>query len=180
MTAEDGGGPLVLVDADACPVKDEIYRVASRYDLRVILVSNSWMRVPGSRRVELVVVDKGEGIADDWIAERVGENDLVITGDIPLASRCLMKGAAVIGNTGRPFTEENIGDVLATRNLLADLREIGTFAGGPPPFTARDRSRFLQAMDETVNRLLRRKPPRLEGSGEWPCSTGPTSNPRPT
>lgn len=155
MPHPDTGKPVVFVDADACPVKREVYRVAGRYGLEVVLVSNSWMRVPGSNRVELVVVDRGDGVADDWIAERSSAGDIVVTGDIPLASRCLKNGSAVIGNTGRPFTEENIGDVLATRNLLTELREQGMITGGPAPFDAKDRSRFLQTMDETVNRLLR-------------------------
>jgi uncharacterized protein len=155
MAPDSSGRPIIFVDADACPVKREIYRVASRYGLRVILISNSWMRFPDSDRIELVVVEKGEGVADDWIAVRSGAGDIVITGDIPLASRCIGNGSAVIGNTGRPFTVENIGEVLATRNLFADLREQGMIIHGPSPFDARDRSRFLQAMDETVNRILR-------------------------
>jgi uncharacterized protein len=155
MAPDDSGKPIIFVDADACPVKREIYRVATRYGLRVILISNSWMRIPDSDRVELAVVEKGEGVADDWIAARSGAGDIVITGDIPLAWRCLGNGSAVIGNTGRPFTEENIGDVLATRNLFADLREQGMIIHGPRPFDDKDRSRFLQAMDETVNRIIR-------------------------
>lgn len=147
--------PRVFVDADACPVKREIYRVASRYGLGVTVVSNSWMRIPDSERIRLVVVESGEGVADDWIAERVGPGHIVVTGDIPLAARCLKAGATVLGNTGRPFTEDNIGDVLATRDLLSDLREQGMITAGPPPLAASDRSRFLQAMDEAVNRLIR-------------------------
>lgn len=164
MPREDVAKPVIYVDADACPVKREVYRVAERYGLKVVLVSNSWMRIPVSARVELAVVDKGDGVADDWIAERSGAGDIVITGDIPLASRCLKNGSAVIGNTGRPFTEENIGDVLATRNLLTELREQGMMTRGPAPFGAKDRSRFLQAMDETVNRLLRESV-RMDGMG---------------
>ncbi len=147
--------PTVFVDADACPVKQEIYRVAARYGLLVRVVSNSWMRVPDSDRIELEVVEKGEGVADDWIAERSGPGDIVVTGDIPLASRCLKNGSSVLGNTGRPFTEDNIGDVLATRNLFADLREQGMTIRGPSPMSGPDRSRFLQAMDVLVNKLLR-------------------------
>jgi len=145
----------VYVDADACPVKQEIYKVASRYGLKVVIVSNSWMRIPESDRIVLTVVDSGEGVADDWIAERSGPGDIVVTGDIPLASRCLKNGSSVMGNTGRPFTEDNIGDVLATRDLFADLREQGMIIRGPAPLTRNDRSRFLQAMDVMVNRLLR-------------------------
>lgn len=147
--------PTVYVDADACPVKQEIYRVAARYGLKVIVVSNSWMRVPDCDRIQLTVVDKGEGVADDWIAEQAGQGDMVVTGDIPLAARCLRNGSSVLGNTGRPFTEDNIGDVLATRDLLTDLREQGMITRGPAPMSGSDRSRFLQAMDVMVNRLIR-------------------------
>jgi len=145
------------VDADACPVKQEIYRVAKRYDLKVILVSNSWMRIPESSRIVLAVVDKGPDVVDDWIVEHAGIDDIVITGDIPLASRCLKIGAHVIGNTGRPFTEDNIGDVLSIRDLLHDLREQGMMVGGPKPFAKKDRSRFLQALDEIIVKTCRRK-----------------------
>ncbi len=140
----------IYIDADACPVKQETYRVAKRYRLQVILVSNSWMRIPQSDRIRLVVVDKGLDVADDWIAETVQADDIVVTGDIPLASRCLKKGAMAIGNTGRPFTENNIGDVLSLRNLLHDLREQGMITSGPKPFAKKDRSRFLQALDEMI------------------------------
>lgn len=143
----------IFVDADACPVKQEVFRVAKRYGLQVILVSNSWMRIPASSWLELVVVDKGADVADDWIVEHADKDDIVISGDIPLASRCLKKGAAVIGNTGRPFTENNIGDVLSLRNLLTDLREQGMITGGPKPFAKKDRSRFLQALDEIIVKI---------------------------
>jgi len=146
----------IYVDADACPVKKEIYRVASRYSLKVILVSNSWMRIPESSRVELIVVEKGADVVDDWIVEHVDKDDIVISGDIPLASRCLKKGALVIGNTGKPFTEENIGDVLSIRDLLHDLREQGMITGGPKPFAKKDRSRFLQALDRMIVKVRRR------------------------
>jgi uncharacterized protein YaiI (UPF0178 family) len=146
----------IYVDADACPVKQEIYRVAKRYGLRVILVSNSWMRTPESSRIELVVVDKGADVVDDWIAEQAGDDDIVISGDIPLASRCLKKGAHVLGNTGRPFTEDNIGDVLSIRDLLHDLREQGMITGGPGPFEKKDRSNFLQALDRMIVSIRRR------------------------
>jgi hypothetical protein len=142
----------VYVDADACPVKREVYRVARRYGLRVVVVSNSWMRVPPGSWVTLQVVEKGEGVADDWIADAVKKNDIVVTGDIPLARRCIDAGALVLGLRGRPFTAENICAALATRDLLAGLREDGVMeGGGPPPFRRADRSRFLQAMDEMVN-----------------------------
>jgi hypothetical protein len=145
----------VYVDADACPVKREVYRVARRYGLRVVVVSNSWMRVPPGSWVTLQVVEKGEGVADDWIADAVKKNDIVVTGDIPLARRCIDAGALVLGLRGRPFTAENICAALATRDLLAGLREDGVMeGGGPPPFRRADRSRFLQAMDEMVNAVL--------------------------
>lgn len=148
----------VLVDADACPVKDEIYRVAKRYDLRVILVSNSWMRTPERDEVELVVVEKGANVADDWLAEHTEPGDIVVTADILLAARCLDAGAKVIGLKGRMFTEENVGGALATRNLLADLREGGTHTRGPAPFEKKDRSRFLQALDAAVQAVRREYP----------------------
>jgi uncharacterized protein YaiI (UPF0178 family) len=143
----------IYVDADACPVKDEIYRVARRYGLDVILVSNSWMNARESSRLKLIVVDKGADMVDDWIADQVDRNDIVITGDIPLAWRCLKKGAQVMGNTGRPFTEDNIGDVLSTRDLLHDLREQGMITKGPRPFAPADRSRFLQELDKMIVRI---------------------------
>ncbi len=145
----------VYVDADACPVKDEVYRVAERYDLPVTLVANDWMRYPGGGRVKLVVVEKGLDEADDWIAEHVETDDIVITGDIPLAARCLDAGARVLGHSGRPFTSENVGDALATRQLLKQLREQGMMGGGPPPFDKKDRSRFLQQLDQMVNAIKR-------------------------
>lgn len=151
---EIGGSTLHLyVDADACPVKPEIYRVAERYTLGVTLVAASWMRIPPDPRVTLEVVAEGFDAADDWIATRAGPGDVVITADIPLAARCLAAGARVLGPTGRPFTEANIGDVLATRNLLAELRGAGMETGGPAPFEPADRSRFLQALDREIQDL---------------------------
>ncbi len=146
----------IFVDADACPVKQEIYRVAKRYGLKVVLVSNSWMRVPASSWLDLVVVDKGADVADDWIVEHAGRNDIVVSGDIPLASRCLQKGALVLGNTGKPFTEDNIGNALSLRNLLSDLREQGVVTSGPKPFAKKDSSRFLQALDEIIVKVRRK------------------------
>ena len=140
----------IYVDADACPVKQEIYRVATRHRLKVILVSNSWMRVPDNASVQLVLVDDQLDAADNWIAEHVKENDIVITGDIPLASRCLKKGALVLSSRGKAFTEDSIGAALASRELLSHLRELGTVMGGPAPFKKRDRSRFLHCLDETI------------------------------
>jgi len=148
--------PHILVDADACPVKQEIYRVAERYGLAVTLVAASWMRVPDGERVTLQVVEQGFDAADDWIAERAGPASIVITSDIPLAARCVARGSVVLGASGVPFTESNIGDTLATRDLLATLRGAGEVTGGPPPFGARDRSRFLQALDNAVQVVRRR------------------------
>ena len=140
----------LYVDADACPVKPEIYRVAQRYGVGVTLVAASSMRIPDDPSVVLEVVAEGFDAADDWIAGHVAPGDLVITADVPLAARCLAAGAAVLGPSGRPFTEENIGDVLATRNLLAELRGAGVETGGPAPFDPKDRSRFLQALDRMI------------------------------
>jgi uncharacterized protein YaiI (UPF0178 family) len=146
-----GSGLLnIFVDADGCPVKKEIYRVAKRYGLKVLLISNSRMRTPQEDWVKAVVVDGQFNAADDWIVEHLNRNDLVITGDIPLAARCLEKGACALAPTGRVFTEDTIGDALAGRELLSHLRDLGTLTGGPAPFAKRDRSRFLQRLDETI------------------------------
>ena len=147
--------PRILIDADGCPVKEEVYRVASRYGLDVKVVSNSWMRVPDQDGIELVVVGNRFDAADDWIVEQAGESDIVISADIPLASRCLEKGARVLGPTGRPFDQDNIGDLMASRELLSQLRDMGTVTGGPAPFSKKDRSRFLQRLDEAVQAVLR-------------------------
>lgn len=144
---------MLFVDADGCPVKEEIYRVARRHGVRVTLVANSWMRTPGDDLMELVVVSGTFDAADDWIVERVAENDLVVTADIPLAARCLEKGAKVLGHRGRPFTEESIGEALASRELMAQLRDMGVASGGPRPFEKKDRSRFLHHLDEAVREL---------------------------
>jgi uncharacterized protein YaiI (UPF0178 family) len=145
----------ILVDADACPVKDEIYRVAERRRVPVSVVSNSPFRVPIGPLVERVVVSDGFDAADDWIAERAGARTVVITADILLADRCLKAGATVIGNNGRPFTRASIGSAVATRAIMADLRAGGDVVGGPAPFAKADRSRFLQALDEALVRLER-------------------------
>src|SRR5262245_3332188 len=147
--------PEIYVDADACPVKEEVYRVAGRYRLKVYVVANSFMVVPNDPLIERVVVTDGFDAADDWIAERVGRSSIVITADVPLASRCVKAGATVIAPTGRAFTEASIGMALATRNLMQDLRAAGAVTGGPKPFSARDRSTFLQALDQAVQRLKR-------------------------
>lgn len=147
--------PRILVDADACPVKDEVYVVATRYDLAVLLVANSAMSVPAGFGAEMVVVDGTPDAADDWIADHVRRGDVVVTGDIPLASRALAGGASVLGNDGRPFDEDSIGGALAMRDLHASLREAGVEASRPRPLSARDRSRFLSALDQVVQRTLR-------------------------
>lgn len=146
----------IFVDADACPVKQEVYRVARRYGLNVTLVSNSWMRVPDEDWLALEVVGDGFDEADDWIVDHLEADDIVITADIPLAARCLKAGAQVIGTTGKPFTENNIGQAVATRDLLAKLRGAGEITGGPPPITKRDRSLFLQKLDEGIQAIRRR------------------------
>ena len=148
----------IFVDADACPVKQEVYRVANRFGLEVTLVTNSWMRVPNERRIALEVVGDGLDEADDWIVEHVQPHDIVVTADIPLASRCLKEGARVLGPTGKPFTEDNIGMTVATRDLLSELREAGEITGGPPPLNKRDRSRFLQQLDEMIQAIRREHP----------------------
>jgi len=145
----------IFVDADACPVKQEVYRVAERYDLEVTLVANSWMRTPDEAWLTLEVVDDGFDAADDWIVDHVEAHDIVITADIPLASRCVKAGARVIGTTGKPFTENNISQAVATRDLLAELRGAGEITGGPPPITRRDRSLFLQKLDEAIQSIRR-------------------------
>lgn len=147
--------PHVYVDADACPVKPEVFRVAERHGLHVTLVAAAWMRVPPDPRIHLEVVAHGFDAADDWIATRVAAGDIVVTADIPLASRCLAQGAAVIGTSGRAFTADNIGDALATRELLAGLRGAGESTPGPPAFSAKDRSRFLQALELAVQAARR-------------------------
>ena len=146
----------IYIDADACPVKDETYRVARRYPIRVVVVANAPLWVPTSALFELVV-RSGFGAADDWIAEQAGPDDIVVTADIPLAARCLVKGARVLGPKGIAFTEDAIGDALATRELLDTLRQSGTVTGGPAPMTPKDRSRFLSKLDEMINAALRGK-----------------------
>jgi len=148
----------IFIDADACPVKEEVYRVARRCRLEVTVVANSWMRVPDEPGIALEVVAGSFDAADDWIVEHVGPDDIVVTADIPLASRCLKAGARVMGPTGRPFTEDNIGDAIATRELLSELRDAGQITGGPPPLEKRDRSRFLQELDHVVQAIRRAHP----------------------
>ncbi len=143
----------ILVDADSCPVKQEVYRVAKRYGLRVTVVANSQMHVPSEDWLKLVVVGDQFDAADDWIVEYITKNDIVVSGDIPLASRCLKKGARVLGPTGSVFTDDSIGDALATRDLMSHLRDIGITTGGPDPFKKRDRSRFLQSLDGIIQAI---------------------------
>ena len=153
---QKGDGLLELyVDADACPVKQEVCRVAKRYRMNVTFVSNSRMRFPDQEGVKLVVVDGQLDAADDFIVENVTNDDIVVTADIPLAFRCIKSGAQVIAPTGRLFSIANIGEALATRNLLSELREAGSITGGPPPFQKRDRSRFLQSLDQIVQSIKR-------------------------
>jgi len=145
----------IYVDADACPVKAEVYRVAERHRLKVYVVANSFIAVPRQPFIERVVVGGGFDAADDWIAERVSRGDIVVTADVPLAARCVKAGADAIAPNGRAFTEASVGMALATRNLMQDLREAGAVTGGPKPFSARDRSTFLSALDLAVVRLKR-------------------------
>ena len=145
----------ILVDADACPVKEEIYKVAFRHEVGVIVVSNSPIRIPAHPLLERVVVSDGFDAADDWIAERADGEAVCITADILLADRCLKAGATVIAPTGKPFTTSSIGAAIATRAIMADLRAGGDIVGGPAPFSKTDRSRFLSALDETLVRLKR-------------------------
>ena len=149
----------ILVDADACPVKEEIYKVAFRLNVAVVVVSNARIRLPEHPLISRMVVSDGFDAADDWIAEACTPADVVITADILLADRCLKAGAAVLGPNGKPFTLSSIGSAIATRAIMADLRaggdSIGTQIGGPPPFSKTDRLRFLSALDETLVRLAR-------------------------
>ena len=146
----------IYVDADACPVKQEIARVADRYSLNVIYVANARMRVPERPRVRLEVVGDQADAADDWIVAHAGSRDIVVTGDIPLAARCIDVEARVIDPGGRIYDADNVGHALATRNLLADLREGGVeLYGGPPPFQAKDRSKFLQNLDRVIQKIKR-------------------------
>ena len=147
--------PTIYVDGDGCPVKEEVYRVARRHGVDVKVVANAPLRVPEDDRIALVVVPGGFDAADDWIAERAGPGDVVVTADIPLAGRSLRRGARVLGPRGHVFSEDTIGEALATRGLLEMLRQGGEFRGGPSAFAKTDRSRFLSALDEALVRLTR-------------------------
>jgi uncharacterized protein len=154
------GGAMhtIYIDADACPVKDEVYGVARRYSLHVMVVANTPLRVPSNGDVKMVV-RPGFGAADDWIAEQAGAGDIVITADIPLAGRCLAKDVRVLDPKGRAFTESDIGSALALREIMEGLRQGGTMTGGPAPMTPKDRSRFLSKLDETIHAVRRAFPP---------------------
>jgi uncharacterized protein YaiI (UPF0178 family) len=145
----------IFVDADACPVKDEVYAVSARLGLSVVVVANQPIRVPRDMGVEMIVVEEGPDAADDWIAEHIRPADIVVTADIPLAARCLEVGAHALGTNGREFTSDSIGGALAVRELKASIRETGVMTGGPPPISARDRSRFSNALDNIAHRALR-------------------------
>ena len=146
----------ILVDADGCPVKPEVYRVARRYGVQVHVVANGWLQAPEG--VETVVVGAAFDAADDWIVEHAAAGDVVVTADVPLAARCVAKGAVVLHPTGRRFTKEDVGAALAMRDLLTDLRAAGSTTRGPRPFLERDRSNFLQALDAAVQQDRRSQP----------------------
>lgn len=154
----------IYIDGDACPVKAEVYRVAERYGLPVSLVANSWINHPRYAWLEMVVVDAGPDLADDWIAERAGPGDIVVTADLPLADRALKAGAQALGPTGRPFTADSIGAALAGRMIGEHLRSMGEVTGGAKPFGPADRSRFLQGLDQAVQKA-RRTPDRAKLGG---------------
>ena len=147
--------PRIFIDADACPVKDEVYKVARRYSLQTYVVANAFMVVPQDPLIERVIVDAGPDIADDWIAERATARDVVITSDIPLAERCLKSNAQVLNPKGKPFTIDSIGSALAGRAIGEHLRSMGEITRGPAPFAAADRSQFLQALDTAVHKAAR-------------------------
>jgi uncharacterized protein YaiI (UPF0178 family) len=146
---------IVYVDADACPVKEEVYKVAARHGAPVKVVANSFLAVPRDPTIERVIVPGGLDVADDWIAERAGPGDIVVTADVPLADRCVKAGALALSPTGKVFDEASIGMARAVRDLMSDLREAGAVTGGPKPFSARDRSAFLQALDRELRRVRR-------------------------
>ncbi|MCW9035624.1 MAG: YaiI/YqxD family protein [Rhodospirillales bacterium] len=146
----------IFVDADACPVKDEVLKVAERHNLKVHIVSNQWMRMPRTPMINVVVVPENPDAADDWIAEHIGCEDIAITGDIPLADRCIKQQAMVLNHNGKAFTEESIGMALAMRDLMTHLRETGEMTSGAAAFSKRDRSRFLEMLERAVQEIKRR------------------------
>jgi uncharacterized protein len=145
----------VYIDADACPVKAEVYTVAERHGWPVVVVANQWMSIPRAPSIRMHVVSSGPDAADDYIAEVAGVGDVVVTADVPLAGRCVKAGAAVIAPSGKPFTESSIGMAVAVRDLMTDLRSAGATTGGPPPFSRQDRSRFLGSLHEALVRIDR-------------------------
>jgi uncharacterized protein YaiI (UPF0178 family) len=145
---------IIFIDADACPVKNETYKVANRYSLPVCVVTNSWMRIPAEGQVTLQLVEGDFDAADDWIAEQTGPGDIVITGDILLAERCVNTGARVLGTRGREFTEAGIGEAVAMRALKDELRQMGEIRQGPPPMNKKARSKFLATLDQIVNAII--------------------------
>ena len=147
--------PQIFIDADACPVKDEVYKVAARYGLKTWVVSNAFMQIPATPMIERVIVDAGPDIADDWIAERARPLDVVVTNDIPLADRVLKNGAAAVAPNGRRFTPDSIGQALAGRMIGEHLRSMGEITGGPKAFDRNARSKFLQTLDEIVSKAVR-------------------------
>lgn len=147
----------IFIDADACPVKDETYKVAARYGLKTFVVSNSFIQIPASPLIERRIVDAGPDVADDWIADETQPGDICITNDIPLADRVLKAGGAAIAPNGRPFTSDSIGSALAQRSIMEHIRSTGEITGGPKPFAGADRSRFLQALDHAVQQERRRR-----------------------
>jgi hypothetical protein len=147
----------IYIDADACPVKEETYKVAIRYGLHTVVVSNSFMQIPSSPLISRIIVTAGPDVADDWIAEHIVAGDVVVTSDIPLAARVLAKEAHAIAPYGRAFTEDSIGLALAQRSIMEHIRSTGETTGGPPPFSSANRSRFLQALDQTIARERRKR-----------------------
>jgi uncharacterized protein YaiI (UPF0178 family) len=145
----------IFVDADGCPVKDEVYKVAERYKMKVILVANKWLNIPTNPLFEMRVVSGDFDAADDWIVENAVEKDIVITADILLAERCLKKNSRVLGNKGEEFTEDNIGSAVASRELMQNLRHMGEIRGGPAPMDKKDKSRFLGTLDQIIQSLKR-------------------------
>lgn len=145
----------IFIDADACPFKNEVYKVADRYQLNVFIVTNTWMKIPQNSRYTLKLVNEELDAADTWIVQNASRDDIIITADIPLAGHCLKKGAHVIGSRGNQLTNENIGDISATRDLLTDLRSSGEMTGGPSPLKKSDRSNFLQQLDIIIQKVIR-------------------------
>ncbi len=146
----------IYIDADACPVKDEVYKVASRYDLQVLVVANQWINVPISPKIDMTVVDGGFDAADDWIVENSVAHDIVITADILLADRCVQKKVRVIGPKGEEFTEDNVGSAVASRELMQNLRHMGEMRGGPAPMDKKARSNFLATLDQVIQSSKRK------------------------